>query len=474
MRPNTSRNRTAFNLMEVLVAMAIFAIGFAMIAGVVPAGHLLNRRTEDDVLAIIASKNVVAVIEAKKIFTPAWEHTYTHDQINEGAYPAGTYSAPGTPQDLQASARGGEAKSLEGSLFDIRDSANVNVVAGPSDFRPNDGDNIPDWEDRLITNAAWPAGSKFPGSPSGIQCRGWLYLSQSFRDLYDTNGDGNPGNGAGEQLNLDDCTDMKSGRIHAFHNRVGYSDIFPSEDVTYPTYITTLANRDYLSSIVVADLNANPNVRRWTAAVAVLRRHAGDTWPERGTNPALGGCSDGRPGTNWPRLVTPQNGLKSIEGNNHPNNGWPNQWGYWNTYCVSGNDTDPNIPGLYNLPMIVYDWSNNLIEAQYPECWTPGAFTPFVDASVDRRMSAGDRFIAREGGTIFTVISTRDVGSDKRYQIIEVYPALRTTLLGPNSDPNWRLREGYFAPRPAQGGASPLIRIELISAARGFTSNANH
>ena len=105
--------RSGFNLLEVLVAMAIFAIGFAMIAGIVPAGHLLNRRTEDDVLAIIASKNVVAVVEAKKIFTPAWEHTYTHDQINEGAYPAGSLSAPGTPQDLQASARGGEAKSLK-------------------------------------------------------------------------------------------------------------------------------------------------------------------------------------------------------------------------------------------------------------------------------------------------------------------------------------------------------------------------
>jgi len=474
MKHHAKHPHSGFNLIEVLVAMAIFAIGFAMIAGIVPAGHLLNRRTEDDVLAIIAAKNVVAVIEAKKIFTPAWEHTYTHDQINEGAYPAGTFSAPGTPQDLQASARGGEAKSLEGSLFDIRNGANVNIAAGPIDWRPNDGDNIPDWEDRLATNHAWAVGSRipFPGDspvdgPSGVQCRGWLYLPQSFRDAYDTNGDGNPGNGAGEQFNLNDCTSMPLGSIHAFHNRIGYSDIFPSEDVTYPTYITTLGNRDYLSSIMVADLNANASNRRWVAAVAVLRRHSGDTWPERALP---------RTGDSGVRLVTPNNPslLVSIEGNNHPNTGWPVQWGYWNSYCVSGNDTDPNIPGMYNLPMIVYDWANNLIEVAYPPCWTPGAYTPTVDAAVDRRMKAGDKFIAREGGTVFTVLSTRDVGANLSVQIVEVYPTLRTTLLGPNSDPNWRLREGYFAPRPALGGASPLIRVELLSATRGFTTNTNH
>jgi len=205
-----------------------------------------------------------------------------------------------------------------------------------------------------------------------------------------------------------------------------------------------------------------------------MRRHSGDLWPERGTNILLGGCASGRDGYTWPRLVTPDNGMVSIEGNTHPNSGWPVQWGYWNTYSVSGNDTDPSIPGLYNLPMIVYDWKNNLVEAEYPPCWTPGAYTPFVSAGIDRRMAAGDIFIARESGTLFTVLSTRDVGADLRYQVLEVYPGLNTTLLGPNADPNWRLRECYFAPRPAGGGASPLVRIELIPSALGFTANSNH
>ena len=272
------------------------------------------------------------------------------------------------------------------------------------------------------------------------------------------------------KLNLNDCTNMPLGAIHAFHNRIGYSDIFPSEDVTYPTYITTLANRDYLSSIMVADLNANPNVRRWVAIVAVLRRHSGDTWPERALP---------RTGDSGVRLVVPNNPslLVSIEGNNHPNTGWPVLWGYWNNYSVSGNDNDPNIPGLYNLPMIVYDWSNSLIEVAYPPCWTPGGYTPTVDQSVDRRMAPGDKkFIAREGGTIFTVLSVRDAGaSNKNLQIVEVYPALRTTFTWAQQRPQLAFARRLFcAARPAAGGASPLIRIELLSAARGFTANANH
>lgn len=378
------------------------------------------------------------------------------------------------------------------------------------DNRPNDGDTMFDFEDLATYQSGSGATDGFPAGAyigytdnngaamSGIMCRGWYYASNGFCAALDTNNDGgwfsasssspsgnfgtpntaNPGTPNSDVNNFTyaDCTDLPLGRIHSFHNRVGYSDLFPSEDITYPTYVTTLANRDYLSSVVVADMNANAQNRRWVAAVAVMRRHTGDTWPERGTNPALGGCSNGRPGTNWPRLVTPNNPslMASIEGNNHPNTGWPVQWGYWNTYCVSGNDTDPSIPGLYNLPAIVYDWSKNLVEVAYPPCWTPGAYTPFVDASVDRRMKAGDKFIAREGGTIFTVLSTRDVGSNLSVQVLEVYPPLRTTLLGPNSDPNWRLRECYFSPCPAQGGPSPLVRIETVSATRGFTTNPNH
>lgn len=424
-----------FTLIEVLIAMVIFAIGFAMVAGVVPAGHLLNRQAEDDVLAAVAGRNAMALIEAKKIYAPAFEHGYMTGTITDGAYNAGeavpSPDAASDPANIRAAARCGIARALEGSFADFELAA--------------------------------------------LPCPGWAASSPGFRFFADTNNDGAIWSGT-PPLPPADATNLEMGRIHAYHRRAGLGALLPLLDLSYPGFSTSLADHPFLCTPVGVDLAADPLARRFTVLVAVLRHRAGDLWPERGTDPTLGGCLTGRAGDTAPRLVASSegSGLKSVENNGHPNEGAATGAGAWNTYAVGGDDTNPEIPGLYSLPMIVQDYGNNLIEAKYPPCWTPGGYTPFVSAGVDRRLKAGDLFIARESGTVFTVVSARDVASSASLQILEVYPPLRSTPLGSNANPAWRLRAGLFAPPPASGGASPLVRVESLPATRALTNNPNH
>lgn len=440
------RAQAGFNLIEVLVALAIFVIGFSMVAGVVPAGHLLVSKTEGDIVATIAAKNMVAVVENKKIFVPGFEHSYMHDLLSEGAY--------------RNSANQGMARAVV-SMTSFSDAfGGVNY-----DNRPNDGDTMFDQEDSDTSYSSWTG---YIGNPCANYCRGFWGAPASFRWNFDTNDDGNPGDGY-NGYQYSDATDMPLGRIHSSHRRTDEGALYPMEQLTYPSFIADTSLREMWVSLLICDVNANAANRNWVCYAVALRRRAA-TWPERKWTNSAG----------YPRVVSNNALLRSPDGNMHPNNGWPLNWGYWNSYCVTGENTNTSLPGLYNLPMIVYDWNKNLIEVAYPPCFlakSKGGITE--NGETDRRMVTGDKFISREAGVVFTVLSTRDVDADAAHQLVEVYPPLNTTLLGPNTggvncDPNWRLREGFFAPRPAEGGQSPLIRVEIIPAARGFTSNPNH
>lgn len=520
MIPSTRpHRRPGFTLIEVLLAMAIFAIGFVMVSGVVPAGLLLSRRTENDVMGILASRNVGAIIVAKKVHSVGFEHCYSAADVDSGAY---------------------KTSGNQGNIVSLAPETR----STPGDNRPNDGNDRWDMEDMITgfstrlnsTPSArnWPGPNRSPVFKEGpitsgySTDNGWVYstgyypdevkypgrgrggLSPRFLDLIDTNGNGDHGNGLGT-YDLNDLTDLPLGRIHVCHNRIGLPNLFPSPQLSFPSYLATNNQRTYFSYVLLNDNNCDAENRNWVAYVVTLKRNVGDLWPERGTSSATpggvpspgDGGDGGREVSDVRNIFDPRRELlKSPNGTHHPS--WKfTVYGSWNTFPVgnleqepvSNTPGDPAIPGLYNLPMIVYDRANSLIEVAYPDCWTPDSpWSKQYAPGIDRRMAVGDQFIAQQSGTIFTVINTQDVDADKHHQLVQVSPPISNTLLGDNvgnnlGNPfvqedaptpppagtfNWRLRRGFFAPRPVSGGSSPIVRIEIIPAALGFTSKSNH
>ncbi len=59
--------RRGFSLMEVLVALGIFALGFAAVAALLPAGALLQRRTADDIQSRHVERNAQSIIEQTQL-----------------------------------------------------------------------------------------------------------------------------------------------------------------------------------------------------------------------------------------------------------------------------------------------------------------------------------------------------------------------------------------------------------------------
>jgi len=61
------RVKLAFTVLEVLIAMGIFAVGFAAVAAIFPTAILLQKQTVDDVLGQQVARNAQALLEVKGI-----------------------------------------------------------------------------------------------------------------------------------------------------------------------------------------------------------------------------------------------------------------------------------------------------------------------------------------------------------------------------------------------------------------------
>lgn len=65
-RPAAARNAAGFTLMEIMIAMGIFAVGMIAVASVFPAAALLQKQTIDDLLAKQTARNAEAMLNARK------------------------------------------------------------------------------------------------------------------------------------------------------------------------------------------------------------------------------------------------------------------------------------------------------------------------------------------------------------------------------------------------------------------------
>ncbi|MEX0654822.1 MAG: prepilin-type N-terminal cleavage/methylation domain-containing protein [Phycisphaeraceae bacterium] len=88
--PRTTRPFAAgFSLMEVLVALGIFALGFVAIASIFPAGAMLQRQTADDVNARHVERNARAIIQATPLDETELQTMYSSQTV-----------APDPPREL--------------------------------------------------------------------------------------------------------------------------------------------------------------------------------------------------------------------------------------------------------------------------------------------------------------------------------------------------------------------------------------
>lgn len=65
--PHRARRSPGFSLMEVLVAIGLFAVGFAAVASIFPAGALLQRQTADDVQSRHTAHNAEALVSGTPV-----------------------------------------------------------------------------------------------------------------------------------------------------------------------------------------------------------------------------------------------------------------------------------------------------------------------------------------------------------------------------------------------------------------------
>ena len=115
-----ARRQAGFNLMEVLVALGLFTVGFVAVASIFPAGALLQRNAADDMLSRQVSNNAEAIVTSLKLdYTPG---------------------SPGSPGSIE-----GDVMDDDGSLEALRANALLkyrlpmrSYPTAESDFRERD------------------------------------------------------------------------------------------------------------------------------------------------------------------------------------------------------------------------------------------------------------------------------------------------------------------------------------------------
>lgn len=79
--PNPNHRQRGFNLMEVMLAMGIFVIGFVGVMSIFPAAALQQQRTTEDLLGQQAARNAEAIVKGARIDHTWLENAYANSSI---------------------------------------------------------------------------------------------------------------------------------------------------------------------------------------------------------------------------------------------------------------------------------------------------------------------------------------------------------------------------------------------------------
>ena len=87
-----TRRRPGFTLMEVLIALSLFALGFVAVAAIFPAGIALQRNAAEDSKALRFADNAEAIVgtytllETDLTTVPTDESVYSYDEIRTSSF----------------------------------------------------------------------------------------------------------------------------------------------------------------------------------------------------------------------------------------------------------------------------------------------------------------------------------------------------------------------------------------------------
>jgi prepilin-type N-terminal cleavage/methylation domain-containing protein len=118
---STSRRRRGFTMLEVMLAMGIFAIGFVAVAAIFPVAVLLQKKTADDAISQTVARNATALLEVRGLsegaldthltsspFSANWdsdqkvypvpEDVLDDWSLSDRSYPTAAYTNPGERQ----------------------------------------------------------------------------------------------------------------------------------------------------------------------------------------------------------------------------------------------------------------------------------------------------------------------------------------------------------------------------------------
>jgi len=582
----------AFTLVEVLLALAVFAIGFAMVA-VVPSGAtLLEKRYEQIVEGELASNNVIELLASRRAFWPMHECLYANGQLLSGGYSPnqGTKSLNYLAFDPGTGTNDGYAATADasgsGQLKPLVSLCST-LINGP-ETRSLDADAQGDFEDFQCNGDRTGVA---PFDPDGL----WgSVVSQTENEsavywrVFDTNNNHlNLASGVGLygttgyvgcdfffDGNLNDRTHFAKGRIHLCHNRLTPANLYPLELRSYPM-AAPLTQRRVFVSLAYVDKNTNANGRQWQLYSVAHAKASDDQWTEASwamdyntlkvistgqvcdlPNSSIGTLTQGDVSVlkrnvpsgytppsgqpNWPMLANDY-GLFDTDATdftsaafsaaavpaavnnsafNHSFLDWVGHYnGGWGTnHLVNSGSVTPLCgtaaevvlyPTLMQLPAIIYDWDNSLIQVAYPKEYVPVPYTAGGPVQSDRRLKIGDKFMSVEAGVQFTVQSVKNesrpqyaAADQPFFQIVTVSPPLNTTPLGGakttfspicqgydsskkpimvpnatlsngNSYPYWRLCHIYMAPAATGKTVSSWSWSSTTTGDHFMTANPN-
>lgn len=522
-----ARKQRAFTLVEVLICMALFAVGFASIAIILPSGTMMQRSVEGDINGAICGRNALEVMKGKGM------HALTYQII----------TAPSTLTSINR--RGGATHPDMERQRVAKAHHTMFTSSSPAlaEYWNTNGDALIYKEANASPNDKWVAKLPF------FQ---WTYLADTA-----------------------DHTNWGLGRIHVLKNRpipgstLGW---YTPLDFSTPSSVLDISARTYVSSVLYSNNSrtpaldqriADPNSNSWHLTAITLRVGQGITWPEQvESDPASTNKYDyneTQAKSNTPLWLLSNSGVdmrSSLAGGGGlPTYKFPelrgycgethmwriidlftppyadlatakrNMWGnfLWNhtSHCFHTDACTPDTGGAYNLPAplaalaLVYDKKRDLVLIRYPQAF---ARTPVADNTrintyrtqnnitpatwVDRKLKKGDTLMSAEFGYVFTVKNLLDVAaeaeghntvahpidwSDGTYQLVQVTPSLNTTVFTDNvayqpvkgqnnarSNSTWKnpyLSMVLVAPPAIQGGPSPWVATAQLDC--GHSQNAN-
>lgn len=485
-----SPKTTAFTLIEILICMAIFAVGFAAVAALLPAGLVLEKQIKGNTDAAITGRNALEVMKGKGM------HALTCELVIQ----------QGRGWTRESS---GVSTVFTGAAATDMESAAKSVGQGRSGFL-----SLGKFWDTDADNMIWSNAYGY----SNARSHDWEFLTDAG-----------------------DFTNWSNGRIHALKNRP-VPGVTPScyslLDFSYPSSVLDINARTYVSHVLYgnqsttksADLRyQDPSTENWLlTAITVRSGDDNQTWPEQVEQDPSAPAGPTGPykmidsSTSTPKNLysnqpydfrsqtggDPGNGNATLRGYcggyyadlriNLPSYNYWNFYGYANLISVpkAGSNGTYTIPVPMVVPALVYDKANDLILLRYPQIYAQNPVagntrvTNYRTANnitaaswIDRKLKKGDTFMTKQGGYVFQVKNLRDPvpaglaapggsvdWSDGTYQLVQVTPSLSSTIFTANQkfignpgalesgNSEWQnpyLYEVIVTPAAVAGGANP-------------------